>query len=252
MRRHGSRAIRVARTACAMAVLTAGCSSATPPFAPSQSPSAPTAGLTLEVTPTASGGRTIGGQRVVFLVTVSGSPADGPVDVAAEADRASVTVQPVSLLPGVVGEVTVEPEAVAQEATLGVTISARRGGVEDHVDRSLNMSPGEDGLAADARAHLAPFLVWLAKVHPELGIDERTDLEGTPGSWVLVVTHYQFLSEAWEIGLAWHVMIPPHDWARIYLRRRWSEVHPSRAFEISSVSSRAEPREIAPPEAVWR
>jgi hypothetical protein len=47
-------------------------------------------------------------------------------------------------------------------------------------------------------------------------------------------------------------MSPPDDWARIYLRRRWSEVHPSRAFEISSVSSGAEPREIAPPEAVWR
>jgi hypothetical protein len=88
----------------------------------------------LEVTPRALVGRTIGGQRVVFLVTVSGSPADGPVDVAAEADRASVTVQPVSLLPGVVGEVTVEPEAVAQDRNLAVTISARWGGVEDQVE----------------------------------------------------------------------------------------------------------------------
>jgi hypothetical protein len=109
------------------------------------------------------------------------------------------------------------------------------------------MSPGEDGLAADARAHLAPFLGWLAKFHPELGIDERTNLEGTPGSWVLVIDHYQFLSEEWEIGLAWHVMIPPDDWARIYLRRRWSEVRPARAFEFSSVSSGAEPHEIDPP-----
>jgi hypothetical protein len=249
MRRHSPRLIRMA---CAMAVLTAGCSSATPPLPPSQSPSAPVAEFTLEVTPTDSVGRTIGGQRVVFLVTVSGSPADGPVDVAAEADRASVTVQPVSLLPGVVGEVTVEPEPVAQDMDVAITISAYRGGVEDHVDRSLGMSPGEDGLAAEARAHLAPFLGWLDQVHPELGIDERTDLEGTPGSWVLVVAHYQFHSEEWEIGLAWHVMIPPDDWARIYLRRRWSEVRPSRAFEISSVSSGAEPHEVDPPGAVWR
>lgn len=47
-------------------------------------------------------------------------------------------------------------------------------------------------------------------------------------------------------------MIAPDDWARIYLRQRWTETTPSAAFEISSVSAGGDPREIAPPDAVWR
>lgn len=70
------------------------------------------------------------------------------------------------------------------------------------------------GLGVEAGDHLAPFLGWLADANRELGIDERTELDATPGSWVLVVNRYQFVSAEWEIGLAWYVMIPPDDWAR--------------------------------------
>ena len=38
----------------------------------------------------------------------------------------------------------------------------------------------------------------------------------------------------WEIGVSWHVMIPPHDQARIYLRNRYTEATRSYAFELSS------------------
>jgi len=52
------------------------------------------------------------------------------------------------------------------------------------------------------------------------------------------------------------VMIPPHDWARIYLRHRFTEVGPSYAFEISSLDAKEEPHTIdledAFAESVWR
>jgi hypothetical protein len=64
--------------------------------------------------------------------------------------------------------------------------------------------------------------------------------------------HYLFFSDEWEMHVAWHIMIPPYDWVRIDLRRRYVETAPSRAFEISSRSSGAEPIEIAPPDSMWR
>jgi hypothetical protein len=109
-----------------------------------------------------------------------------------------------------------------------------------------------------ARTHSRPrrpsfwrrFTKWLAAERPDLGIDPDTQWQGTPGGWVHVVNHYQYFSETWELGLDWHVIVPPDDWARIHLRRRWTEATPSAAFEISSVSGGSAPHEIEPPESV--
>ena len=54
------------------------------------------------------------------------------------------------------------------------------------------------------------------------------------------------------MGLTWHVMIPPDDWARIYLRRRFHEIRPSHAFEIASLDANDEPQPITPPDSVLR
>lgn len=52
-------------------------------------------------------------------------------------------------------------------------------------------------------------------------------------------------------GRTRHVIIAPHDWSRIYLRRRWTEAWPSRAFEITSVSAGVTPVEVAPPTSIF-
>jgi len=64
--------------------------------------------------------------------------------------------------------------------------------------------------------------------------------------------YYLFFSPEWEMGLRWHVMIPPHDWAEIYLRRR-SELSSTRAWRIHSVDGQLEPqiREL-PVEGIFR
>jgi hypothetical protein len=229
-------------------VLAAGCTTAASPSPSSAAPGGP---FELTVAPELSVGRSIGGQRVAFLVDVSGTLTDAPVTIRGEADGATVEVEPQALVPGTIGEVTVIPAAVEAEAPLQVAIIATRGTVERRETRTLNLGPGDDSLADQAAAHLAPFVAWLATERPELGIDEDTAWEGTPGSWVLVVEHYLFFSDEWEVGLSWHVMIPPDDWARIYLRRRFEEMAPGLAFEISSVDGGGEPHEIAP-EGIWR
>jgi hypothetical protein len=240
--------------AALVALSVVGCG-ATPDPSPSQAsaaPSAPPVDFTLEVLPEVSVGRTIGGQPAVFLVTVGGAAVDEPVELVATAAGASISIAPQPLPPGVAGEITVVPATTVQDADLEVTIAARRGGTELRARRTLAVAPGEDTLRPEAERHLGEFLTWLAAVHPEFGIGPRTPWQGSPGSWVLAVEHYQFVSDEWELGLAWHVMIAPDDWATVYLRRRWTEARPSKAFRISSVSGGTEPREIAPPEAVWR
>lgn len=93
----------------------------------------------------------------------------------------------------------------------------------------------------------------LAASRPELGITAQTEWKGTMVSPVwLVVSHYCFFSEEWEVHVAWHVRVAPYDRARIDLRHRFDELEPSYAFEISSVSADSEPVETEPPESVWR
>jgi len=240
-------------------ILLSACTTAPSPTAapPSVNPSPssqPSAGVdfTLSVLPELFVGKAIGGQRVLLLVTVSGAPADGPVDVSASAAGAVAMVAPARLSPGTVGEVTVIPAPVTAEQELVVTITATRGGVERTAERTVGMFPGEDSDAGTAAEHLARFIPWLAANQPELGITAATSWQGTPGGWVLVVTHYQYLSTDWELDIAWHNMIPPDDWVRINLRHRGTESAPSVAFEVSSASANSTPREIPPEPAVWR
>jgi hypothetical protein len=230
-----------------------GGGSASPSAAPSVTPSASDASsdFTLEVLPAQFVGMIIGSQKAVFLVRVSGTDADGAAEITASAAGATISVDPQMLTPGVVGEVTVIPAAVTAESQLPVTITASRGDVEKSEERSLTVMPGEDTLAQEAALHVAPFITWLAANHPELGITPETSWDGGLGSWVLIVEHYQYVSEEWELGLSWHVMVAPEDWARIYLRHRWTESEPSLAFEISSFSGGSEPVPMTP-EGIWR
>ncbi|MGZ8474594.1 MAG: hypothetical protein ACXWWQ_00010 [Candidatus Limnocylindria bacterium] len=240
---------RAAAMLAAVMVL-AGCGAG--PGASEPAPSAPPVEFDLDVVPVMSGGRAIPDEPVIFLVTVSGSADDGPVSLAVEAAGATVSAEPEELQPGVVGEVTVVPAEVDEERELAVKITAARSGVERQQARSVRVVPGEDSLGPRADQLLERFASWLAIERPELGIGPETEWEGMPGSWVLVVSHYLYFSDEWELGLSWHVMIAPDDWARIYLRRRWTEVAPSAAFEISSVAGELEPHAIEPPDAAWR
>jgi len=95
------------------------------------------------------------------------------------------------------------------------------------------------------------FIPWLAANYPEFGITSETEWTGTVvNPNFLVVMHYIFFSEDWEMYVEWHVTIPPDDYARIYLRHRFTEARPSYAFEISSVEAQEEPHAIEVPDWV--
>jgi hypothetical protein len=197
----------------------------------------------------------IPGQRFVFLVTITDEGQEGelPVRISAEAAGAEVVVYQEDIFEGEVAEVVVIPAQAGIGATIEVTITGNRGSERDEQVVIFEVAEGEDDRQEYAQELLDRFVSWLATNHPELGITEDTAWDGTTVSPIwLVVSHYLFFSEEWEAHISWHVMIAPHDWAKIDLRHRFDELEPSYAFEISSLDAASEPVPVEVPEAVWR
>ncbi len=196
----------------------------------------------------------IPGQRISFLVTIKDDgPSAGPVTISAIATKAQVrTIEPVQLTPGVVGEVWVVPDAATAETTASATITATRGAVIRTETRTIPILPMADERAADAQPHFERWVAWLETAHPELGITAATAWEPAFVSTLLVVSHYAYFSDDWEMTVAWHNMIPPYDWSEVHLRHRGVDVRPSVAFRIDSVAGATEAHAVEPPEVVVR
>lgn len=227
------------------------------------------------------------GQRCVFPITVidegigegTGEPVllsidtlgQGPADV-------NVSIEPNEIRPGEVAELTIiplklddpdpnrllppveddlggliVPEDPEQEQDVFVNLHAMRGKVRRTRLIEVSVLPGEDHLAETAARYRDLFVPWLAEHHPELGITEQTEWVGTiVRPRILIVMYYLFFSSEWEMGVRWHVMIPPYDWAEIYLRRR-GELSSTWAWRIHSVEGQLEPEIVElPVEGIFR
>ena len=195
----------------------------------------------------------------LFLVTVEdvvSDPSALPVTLAATVSAGAVTIEPSSLAADGVAELLVNSEGVDVGSTVTVSVRAQRGtesrtaGATAVVTQPIEQPDDRLTTGTDMRDG---FIPWLAAEHPELGIDAATVWTPIPlRPHILEVSFYMFLSEEWELVVWWHVMIPPYDWARLYLRHRDTEIAPSFGAEISSVSLGSEPQTMTPPEDVWR
>ena len=202
------------------------------------------------------------GQRCVFLVVISdereGSATGKPVNISATAPDATVEVDPPGAPPGLVAEVTVIPNEGTLGKTLSATICAERDRLQHTETVAIVMWDGPlregilEGFLAGAAGKRDVFTPWLAANHPELGITPETEWTATYAKVLMPVANYcLFFSDEWEMGLVFHVMIPPDDWVYIYLRRRYAEVRPSQAFMISSLAAQEEPHAIDPRDVQW-
>lgn len=194
--------------------------------------------------------------ELVLLATVD-STDDSPVAVTAVASGAAVVVEPGEIRPGEVAEIRVTPTMPTGEETLKVTVTGERGTIQRSTEKQTPVFPDVDQLGPEARRLLDVFTGWLAAERPDLGISPATVIDGNGvAPMLLVVSHYMFESEQWEIGVAWHIMIPPDDWAEIYLRPR-GEPSPTLAFRLASRQAAfdegvVEITEVAPPTEVVR
>lgn len=173
------------------------------------------------------------GSQLMLLVTRTDGGATAAT-VTATAPGATVTVQPSSIAGDEVAEVTVTPGAASSEADLVITITVAVDGATETVTRTVTVVPWEDDRREQATEILGLFTSWLAANRPELGITAETEFDGTfVAPNLLVVSHYAFFDDQWEVGVGWHVMVAPDDFAEIYLRPR-SELSPTLAFRMGS------------------
>jgi hypothetical protein len=164
-------------------------------------------------------------------------------------------VHPGAITPGQVAEVTVIPDEGSPGETLTVTIMGERDGLKRTKTASVKVGeplPDPGGLAQYAAEIRDRFIPWLTANHPEFGITPETEWTATYAKVLMPVANYcLFFSDEWEMGLVFHVMIPPDDWVYIYLRPRFTEVRPSYAFKISSLAAQEEPHAIDPRDVQW-
>jgi hypothetical protein len=252
-----------------LVLVLAGCSGAaspspspTPTPAPTPTPTpaptpSPAADFTLDVLPPeepAAIRQAIPGSKYCFLVVVKDAGAKAAsVTIDASATKAKVVeIRPTQLTPGTAGEVWVVADPATTETSGSVTITAARDGVTKTATRSLPVFPMVDERAKDARPYFDRWVTWLATEHPELGITADTTWDPVFVSTLLVVSHYSYWSQEWEMTVAWHNMIPPDDWTEVHLRKRGVDTAPSLAFRIDSVSGATAPHTVTPPEVVVR
>lgn len=180
----------------------------------------------------------------------------GPVTITAEAPTAEVAVDPPTVSGTSIAEVTVVPGPAGSE-TIDVTVTATSGDQTSSVTRAVDIVPWEDDREDQARQILGLFVDWLVDSHPEFGIARETPFSGTlTAPLLMVVSHYGFFSDEWEVGVSWHIMIPPDDFAEMYLRPR-TAMQPTHAFRIDSWQTALETgtyavTEVDPPVEVVR
>lgn len=201
--------------------------------------------------------RLIPGRRPLGLITASGEPGVGIVLTAtAMPAGATAEVVPAVIQPGGVAEVWIDVPEVTEDIPVSVTVTGRRDGVARTVTVSATATPGFDDLEPTALDIADVFLDELAGTVPALPADRSGLTEGTPVAGLLVVSHYSWFTEDVEIGLSWHIMVAPDDWAELYVRPR-DELAPTRAFRLSSWSTAlaggaVTVTEVPPPSEVTR
>lgn len=207
----------------------------------------------LTVIPQELKGFSITGQEIHYLVTVSEEAKTDPVTISATSEDAEIKVVQQNIVEGKVAEVIAVPKPASVGKSVKVKIEGKRGSIANSQTMTFDVLEGEDDRKDRAKELLDPFITYLAETHPEYKITKDTLWTGTMVSpqW-LVVAHYLFFSDEWEIHLEWHIMIPPSDWARIDLRHRADQTKPSAAYEISSVSQNAAPAPMEVPTEIWR
>lgn len=197
----------------------------------------------------------ITGQRVVFLVAITdtgqGSGFGEAVSISATVPNVEAVVNNPSIKSGEVAEVVVIPNQLTKNTNLTLTIQGVRNGFEQIKTITIEVIDGEDGIGELAAEMREKFIPWIATNYPKLNITNQINWSGTiVNPRILVVMHYLFFSDIWELYLTWHVTILPHDWARIYLRQRFVDTSPSFGFEIPSVQGQEEPIAIEIPDWV--
>ena len=175
---------------------------------------------------------------VGLLLAEVTAPAGLAVDLSVTSTPAIAgEVVPQRVVGGGVVEVLMRPTAAQVGQGVSVELGAMAGADRATDSTILNVIEYSDSTQrAQGDVWLAIFLEYLQANRSDLGLGPATTwLESWNSQPVLIVTHRSYLSDTWELHLAWHNTIPPDDWSYVTLRRR-NQLAPDLAFCFHSQS----------------
>ena len=170
-----------------------------------------------ELTPTGSSTT-----PALLLAEVRGADS-AVIQLAASSDPAATCeVFPDELAGGGVAEVFLRANESHAGQTVRVTLQAEAGGATATDSIDVQVSSAGDDTREVADELIAVFLEYIAGEYPESGLAPDAEwVESYPTyPGIVIVMHRTYLTEVWDLHLAWHAMIAPHDWAYVTLRRR--------------------------------
>jgi hypothetical protein len=151
-----------------------------------------------------------------------------------------------------IAEVMIHPDASIEEGTYRIKVTACCPELPNQESvpcaqplyLEVEVIPWGSPVPEVAETKREELVKWVEKEHPECGDLLRqkwVPYLTYPG--ILVVEHWTFLSENWEMRICFHVMIPPYDWSMILLRERgeWEPVlaamreHNGTEYEIHEI-----------------
>ena len=183
--------------------------------------------------------RIIAGRRPLNIISASGERAATAITLTASSslNGMAVSFQSPTIDPGGSAvELWASVPEVSEDTPVTVTVTGRRGSTEHTITFTATIIPGVDDIASTANDIVAIFLRDLQGKVAGLADEASALPNGTPVAGLLVVTHYAWFTDRYEIGLAWHIMVAPNDFAEFYVRPR-NGLTPSQAYRVNSWST---------------
>ena|GEM_PF-1142657 len=175
----------------------------------------------------------------VVAIQLSANPA-----LNARLDRRTLSAQ------SNIAEIVIRPSETVEIKTYQIDITARQfANITSQsqcrtISVEVEMIPWGSAKPTEAMAKRDPLVAWIQQTHPEFGtFDDQEWYPYITYPGILVVEHWTFLNQEWEMRICFHVMIPPHDWSMIQIRRHgeWDPVfaamreHNGTTYEINQI-----------------
>ena len=154
---------------------------------------------------------------------------------------------------GNIVEIFLYPNSTHLGLEIDVTLTIVIADITTSKEVTISVIDWSGSFHTDAQAALKCFTSYLVTSVEGYTLEENSSLSfmGIVPQ-ILIVEHFLFRTNNWELELTRHVTISPNDWVRIYLRAR-NSFSPQWAGEISSwLSGNYSIIEIQPPETIYR
>jgi hypothetical protein len=136
-----------------------------------------------------------------------------------------------------VAELRLSPDAGMPVENFTIQVKAEHAYSSKVLPLNVTMYDWSHGDPDQELVLLDRYLDWVRANHPELGaIPMESHRRYLTYPEHLIVEHWTFLTPTWELRLCRHVMIPPHDWSMVLLRR-FGSLEPVLAARLDNSAS---------------